>query len=103
MSKKSAEPSTAINLQFLAELTSYEAACKADADLQSFDRSVHTRTSHAINALAMGVEVRSLSFDSLKQVTECLLEMNQEVVKVILECKQDMENPGIVRTCGGIL
>ncbi|KAJ8441955.1 hypothetical protein Cgig2_020100 [Carnegiea gigantea] len=91
MSKKSAEHSTAINnLQFLTELTSYEAACKADADLQSFDTSLHARTSHAINALAMGVEVRSLSFDSLKQVTECLLEMNQEVVKVILECKQDI-------------
>lgn len=43
-----------------------------------------------INTLAVGVEVRALSFDSLKEVTECLLEMNQEVVKVILECKKDI-------------
>ncbi|THG21893.1 hypothetical protein TEA_018048 [Camellia sinensis var. sinensis] len=42
--------------------------------------------------LAVGVEVRSLSLDSLREVTGCLLEMNQEVVKVILDCKQDIWN-----------
>ncbi|GAB4837937.1 hypothetical protein Ancab_027465 [Ancistrocladus abbreviatus] len=94
VSKKTAEGSAAINfnnnLQYLTEITSYEAACKADADLQSFDSTLQARTNHVINALAVGVEVRALSFDSLKEVTECLLEMNQEVVKVILECKKDI-------------
>ncbi|XP_074313313.1 UPF0496 protein At4g34320-like [Silene latifolia] len=92
MSKKSAESSSEINsgLQYITELTSYEAACRTDASLQTFDTTLHTRTHHVINSLAVGVEVRSLSFDSLKEVTECLLDMNQEVVKVILECKQDI-------------
>ncbi|KAJ8450872.1 hypothetical protein Cgig2_032497 [Carnegiea gigantea] len=89
--QKPAESSAAMNnLQYIRELTSYEAACKADADLQSFDTTLQARTSHVINALAVGVEVRSLSFDSLKEVTGCLLDMNQEVVKVILDCKKDI-------------
>ncbi|KHN02045.1 UPF0496 protein [Glycine soja] len=76
------------------ELRSYEAACKLDSDLQSFNTTIQARANQVINTLAVGVEVRSLSFESLKQVTECLLEMNQEVVKVILDCKKDIwKNP----------
>lgn len=78
------------NLQLTKELNSYENACKLDEDIQTFDTNLQARTSHVINTLAAGVEVRALSFDSLKEVTECLLEMNQEVVKVILECKKDI-------------
>ncbi|KAJ0011314.1 hypothetical protein Pint_34577 [Pistacia integerrima] len=87
MSKKPAEASSS---QFTTELISYEATCRLDADLQTFDTTLQARTSHVINTLAVGVEVRALSFDSLKEVTECLLEMNQEVVRVILECKKDI-------------
>lgn len=90
MSKKPGETSAINNIQFTTELNSYEAACKMDEDLQSFDASLHARTNQVITSLAAGVEVRALSFDSLKEVTECLLEMNQEVVKVILECKKDI-------------
>lgn len=94
MSKKISETASAINLntnlQFTTELSSYEAACKVDEDLQSFDNNLQARTNQVISTLAVGVEVRALSFDSLKEVTECLLEMNQEVVKVILECKKDI-------------
>lgn len=86
MSKKTSETSS----QFTTELSSYEAACRLDTDLQTFDTTLQARTSHVINTLAAGVEVRALSFDSLKEVTECLLEMNQKVVKVILECKKDI-------------
>ncbi|XP_057496232.1 UPF0496 protein At4g34320-like isoform X2 [Actinidia eriantha] len=78
------------NLQYTTELNSYELACKLDEDLQSFDTSLQARTNQVISTLASGVEVRALSFDSLKEVTECLFEMNQEVVKVILECKKDI-------------
>ncbi|KAJ4844457.1 hypothetical protein Tsubulata_028950 [Turnera subulata] len=78
------------NLHYKVELSSYEAACKVDKDLQSFDTSLQARTNHVINTLAVGVEVRAVSFDSLKEITGCLLEMNQEVVKVILECKRDI-------------
>ncbi|GAV67107.1 DUF677 domain-containing protein [Cephalotus follicularis] len=91
MSKKPTETSSAFtNIQYTTELISYEAACRVDADLQSFDTTLQARTNHVINTLAVGVEVRALSFDSLKEVTGCLLEMNQEVVKVILECKKDI-------------
>lgn len=94
MSKKATEASPSIavhqDLQFTNELSSYEAACKLDSDLQSFDTTLQSRTNRVINTLAVGVEVRALSFDSLKEITECLLDMNQEVVKVILECKKDI-------------
>ncbi|XP_051132841.1 UPF0496 protein At4g34320-like [Andrographis paniculata] len=77
-------------LQFATELNSYAAACMVDMDLQSFDTTLQVRTNNVINALAAGVEVRAVSFDSLREVTGCLLEMNQEVVKVILDCKKDI-------------
>ncbi|KAF8406390.1 hypothetical protein HHK36_008477 [Tetracentron sinense] len=93
-SKKTSETTPELhvnnNLQYTAELSSYEAACRVDPDLQSFDNTLQARTNHVINTLAVGVEVRALSFDSLKEVTGCLLEMNQEVVKIILECKKDI-------------
>ncbi|URD73636.1 hypothetical protein MUK42_09234 [Musa troglodytarum] len=74
----------------MAELSSYEAACRLDPDLQGFDSTLQRCTSRVISSLALGVEVRSLSLDSLREITSCLLEMNQEVVKVILECKSDI-------------
>lgn len=95
-SKKSGETGTPPvlqinpNLPYTAELSSYEAACRLDPDLQSFDTTLQARTNRVINSLAVGVEVRSLSFNSLKEVTGCLLEMNQEVVKIILDCKKDI-------------
>ncbi|KAI3462819.1 hypothetical protein Pfo_019482 [Paulownia fortunei] len=73
-----------------ADMSSYEAACRSDPDLQTFDSTLQLRTSRAINSIAVGLEVRSLSIDSLREVTECLLEMNQEVVKIILQNKKDI-------------
>lgn len=94
MSKKSAETSSSINFnydsQYATELTSYVSACRLDRDLQTLETTLQARTNHVLSTLASGVEVRALSFDSLKEVTECLLDMNQEVVKVILECKKDI-------------
>ncbi|KAG4967090.1 hypothetical protein JHK87_032741 [Glycine soja] len=94
MSKRIPETSSSIGLStelhYKTELSSYEAACKLDSDLQFFDTTLQARANQVINTLAVGVEVRALSFDSLKQITECLLEMNQEVVKVILDCKKDI-------------
>uniref|UniRef100_A0A7N0TE10 Uncharacterized protein n=1 Tax=Kalanchoe fedtschenkoi TaxID=63787 RepID=A0A7N0TE10_KALFE len=84
LSKKPPETSSSI------AIASYKAACKMDSELQMFDSTLQARTSQVISSLAVGVEVKSLSFDSLRDVTECLLEMNQEVVKVILEWKQDI-------------
>ncbi|KAJ4963491.1 hypothetical protein NE237_023430 [Protea cynaroides] len=78
------------NLQYRAGLSSYEAACRLDPDLQSFDCTLQARTSRVLNSLASGVEVRALPFDSLIEVTGSLFETNQEVVKVILDCKKDI-------------
>jgi len=75
---------------YAADLSSYEAACVKDPNLQSFDESIKEHTNRVISSLATGVEVRSLSFDSLREVTDSLLEMNHEVVKVILDCKRDI-------------
>ncbi|KAI3437429.1 uncharacterized protein J3R85_005413 [Psidium guajava] len=80
------------NAAYMADLTSYEDACRTDPDLQAFDHTLHEHTNRVINSLAVGIEVRSLSFESLREVTGSLLEMNQEVVKVILECKKDIWN-----------
>ncbi|KAK1276769.1 UPF0496 protein 1 [Acorus gramineus] len=86
-------PAVDPNIQYMAELTSYELACQLDPDLQIFDSTLQARTNRVIASLAGGgVEVRSLSLDSLKEVTGCLLEMNQEVVKIILDCKKDIWN-----------
>ncbi|KAM0906705.1 hypothetical protein ACQ4PT_016615 [Festuca glaucescens] len=72
------------------DLSSYEAACRYDPEVRTFDSTLQRRTSRAISTLAVGVEVRSMSLDSLREVTGCLLDMNQEVVRVILDCKKDI-------------
>ncbi|RZS29305.1 hypothetical protein BHM03_00063017 [Ensete ventricosum] len=77
-------------IQYTAELTSYEAACRLDPELRSFDAALQQRTSHAISTLALGVELRCLSFDTLREVTGCLLETNKQVVNAILECRKDV-------------
>ncbi|TVU30763.1 hypothetical protein EJB05_22401, partial [Eragrostis curvula] len=69
---------------------SYEAACSADPELGTFDAALRRRASRAISAVASGVEVRSLSLGSLREVTGCLLDMNQEVVRVVLASKRDV-------------
>ncbi|CAL4941433.1 unnamed protein product [Urochloa decumbens] len=69
---------------------SYEAACSADPELRTFDAALRRRASRAISAVATGVEVRSLSLGSLREVTGCLLDMNQEVVRVVLASKRDV-------------
>ncbi|KAJ0083673.1 hypothetical protein Patl1_30198 [Pistacia atlantica] len=81
-----------IDSQFSVDLSSYEAACTLDLGLQSFDNIMSNSTSRVISSLSTGVKVCSLSFDSLKEVTGSLLDMNQEVAKVILECKKDIWN-----------
>uniref|UniRef100_A0A6N2LAL5 Uncharacterized protein n=1 Tax=Salix viminalis TaxID=40686 RepID=A0A6N2LAL5_SALVM len=93
--------------QLTADFSSYEEACNQDPELKSFDVTLHGRINHVIKILADGVELRSLgsfkevknsveirSLGSFKEVTNCLLEMNQDVVKVILESKEDIwDNP----------
>ncbi|XP_052197560.1 UPF0496 protein 1-like [Diospyros lotus] len=73
------------------DLSSYEAACRRDPDLRSFDSSLQQRTSRLITSLADGVDGRSLSLDVLRNLLEfCLVEVNHEVVDFILQCKEDI-------------
>ncbi|XP_071709445.1 UPF0496 protein 1-like [Rutidosis leptorrhynchoides] len=81
---------TMSNSDLNPDLTSYQHACQSDPDLRSFDSTLQDRTTRVITTLAAGVEVRSLSLNSLRQLTGSLLDMNQEVVKVVLDCKQDI-------------
>ncbi|XP_051141367.1 UPF0496 protein 1-like [Andrographis paniculata] len=73
-----------------SDLSSYVEACRSDPDLRSFDSSLQARTSRAINSIAVGLDARSLPLESLSQVTEFMLETNQEVVKIILRNKNDI-------------
>ncbi|KAF5736068.1 hypothetical protein HS088_TW14G00202 [Tripterygium wilfordii] len=77
---------------YKVDLDSYEEAVKNDPKLQSFDTHLHERTNRVIIYLASGVEMRSLSFESLKEVINALLEMNQEVVKIVVENRTDIWN-----------
>ncbi|TKY55795.1 UPF0496 protein [Spatholobus suberectus] len=52
---------------YAADLSSYEAACVKDPTLQSFNVIIQEHTNRVISSLAHGVEVRSLSFDSLRK------------------------------------
>ncbi|XP_040940461.1 UPF0496 protein At2g18630-like [Gossypium hirsutum] len=56
-------------------------------------RSAETEhTNSGISTLTVGSGVQSISFNRLQEVTSCLLETNQAVVKVILECQRDIWN-----------
>ncbi|GLJ23193.1 hypothetical protein SUGI_0438140 [Cryptomeria japonica] len=95
MSKKSGEKAMPdIDLEakakYTVELKAYEEACKVDPDVKNFDNVVQARTGQVMRAVANGVQVQSLSLDSLKEVTSCLLEMDQEVVKLVLQNKEDV-------------
>lgn len=81
--------------RYAAALSSYEAECLENPDLKSFDVQVHERTSRALNSLAGGVAVGSLSMDALMEVTDFLLEMNGDAVKIILKSKEDVWNKGL--------
>ncbi|KAI5665829.1 hypothetical protein M9H77_15682 [Catharanthus roseus] len=77
-----------------ADLSSYEDACRADPQLRSLDATIHQRTSRAMNSIAVNLDIGALSIDSLRDVTEALLDMNQDVVSIILQSKKDIwKNP----------
>ncbi|KAG6521166.1 hypothetical protein ZIOFF_018232 [Zingiber officinale] len=63
------------HLPCLVEMMSYEEACRLDPELKTFDSMLQQRTGRAISTLADGVQVRSLSLNSLREITGCL-EMN---------------------------
>ncbi|KAJ8541824.1 hypothetical protein K7X08_002640 [Anisodus acutangulus] len=84
-----AAPSPA-NYDVSRDLSSYQSACEEDPELQRFDSALQARTSLALNSIAVNMDYRSVSLESLREVTLCFLDMNQGVVNFILESKQDI-------------
>ncbi|XP_055835785.1 UPF0496 protein 1-like [Solanum dulcamara] len=72
------------------DLSSYQSACEEDPELGRFDSTLQARTSLALNSIAVNTDYRSLSLESLREVTLCFLDMNQGVVNFILESKKDI-------------
>lgn len=78
------------NIHFMSELNSYEEACRIDPEIQTFDAGLQQRTSRVISNFAANVQLRSLSFETLREVTGSLFDMNEDVVRIILDCKKDI-------------
>ncbi|XP_073018826.1 UPF0496 protein 1-like [Primulina eburnea] len=72
------------------DLNSYEDACHEDPDLRKLDENLQLRTRRTVNSMAVELEVRAISLDSLGEATGFLLEMNKEVVEIILRDKKDI-------------
>jgi hypothetical protein len=81
--------------QYTKDLRSYEESCKKDPRLQLFDDKLRQRTNHVVNSLAtVNFDIRSL--DPFKDVTNCLLNLNQDVVNFILKATKIY---GIIQDC----
>lgn len=64
-----------------------------DPELGSFDVTLQESTNRVIRSLDTRVEdPQSLSFDSIREIVNCLLEMHQEVANFNLKCKEDIWN-----------
>ncbi|ONK76187.1 uncharacterized protein A4U43_C03F24860 [Asparagus officinalis] len=76
-----------------SDMGSHEAGNHQDPELQNLNSILQQRTIGAISML-MSSEPNSISFDSFRQITGCLLDNNHEVVSIILEHKKDVwKNP----------
>ncbi|CAK9149658.1 unnamed protein product [Ilex paraguariensis] len=73
------------------------AACRANSDHESLNSKPQQRTTRVISTIAGGVQIRSLSLYSLREVPGYLLENNEEVVNAVLGHKKEIwENPELV-------
>ncbi|CAO1942810.1 unnamed protein product [Urochloa humidicola] len=50
------------------QLSSYKAACRLEPELRTFYMTLQRRTSCTISTVTVGMEARSLSLDSLREV-----------------------------------
>ncbi|XP_059670850.1 UPF0496 protein 1-like [Cornus florida] len=75
-----------------SDLIAYIDACRLDPFLQSFDSTLQKRITGVIHTLAVDVGARSVSLDSLRKLTDCILKTNEQVVNFILENQKDMFN-----------
>ncbi|CAH9110982.1 unnamed protein product [Cuscuta epithymum] len=73
-----------------ADFRSYLSACETDPEFRAFDSKLQDRTTRAIHSVAVNLDRRTLSLDSLREVTACFHDMNHQVVNFILESKRDV-------------
>ncbi|VVB04309.1 unnamed protein product [Arabis nemorensis] len=69
---------------------SYTSTCKEDFNLRSFDSLLHQRTNRLISVLRAEGETQFLSLNSHIEVCGFLLELSEDVVRVIIESKEDV-------------
>jgi alkylhydroperoxidase/carboxymuconolactone decarboxylase family protein YurZ len=92
-SSRSDSTSSGTTGQCTAELSSYLAQCRSDPQIQTFDANLQLRTTRVVSSMtSFAGPMRSLSFNSLLEVTGGLLDLNREVVTVLLEVKRDIWN-----------
>ncbi|KAJ8633343.1 hypothetical protein MRB53_026679 [Persea americana] len=75
---------------YKAEMKFYEDACRDNPNIQSFNANLHDRTARVINTVVAGVDIGSLSFESLKEITGGLLETNRRLCKSYSITKKDI-------------
>ncbi|KAK4778134.1 hypothetical protein SAY87_018321 [Trapa incisa] len=74
----------------IGEIDLYEATYRDDHRLKTFDAALHERTNRVISTLAVDVASQSISFGSLRELTDSQLELNHGIVRTILEYKRDI-------------
>ncbi|KAI6695348.1 hypothetical protein NL676_023058 [Syzygium grande] len=77
------------NPEYQSDLTSFEAACRADPSLQDFDKTLHYRAYRVNRTLSGDAENQSLTFTSVGELTLGLLEIDLALPKVILASKEE--------------
>lgn len=92
-SKLSKKKESKSSSNVLNSAASYESAVQHDHSLRSFDTILRDRTTLAIESV---LNSPSLSLDSLSHVTGTLVDINDQVVQLILQSKEDIwQNPGL--------
>ncbi|KAG2327273.1 hypothetical protein Bca52824_010001 [Brassica carinata] len=83
---------TDMRSKYESDLKYYTSACQQDSDLKTFDSSLRQRTNSVMELLANQAKSQSISQGSLIEVYEFMLDLNRDVVKEIIESREDVRN-----------
>ncbi|KAJ0239037.1 UPF0496 protein [Hirschfeldia incana] len=78
--------------KYSSDLKYYTSSCQQDSDLMTFDSSLHQRTNSVMKLLADQAKSQSISQGTLMEVYEFMLDLNRDVVKEIIESREDVRN-----------
>lgn len=92
--KPSSNKNNSPRSKYSSDLKYYTSACQQDSDLKTFDSSLHKRTNSVMKLLADQAKSQSISQGSLivMEVYEFMLDLNRDVVKEIIESREDVRN-----------